>query len=700
MADGPRALPPSLAAHPRLSSWLDLGPDGTFTLSPGKVEIGQGILGALAQIAAEELGVRPEIIRLAPAATDRSPNEGVTSGSLSISTCGMAVRQAAAEVRELFRSEASRRFGAPPDAVTLDDGVFRGPGNLTATYGELCGAVGLDTPATGIPAPLPRGQRRLVGKPLHRPDIAGRVYGRRPTIHDFMPPGLRFGRVLRPPRVGAQIAAFDEAAFAHAHPGVTLVRDGTFLGVVAATERMADLALVRLAAVVRWEGGAEPSTPQDLAAWLEAAPAIPSVVDRRGDAAPKEGVRIARSYVKPFLAHASIGPSCAVARWEDGRLRVWSHTQGVYNLRADLALVFGVPEADVTVEHAEGAGCYGHNGADDAALDAALLARACPGRPVRVQWSRSDELTASPFGAAMLMRMSATLAPDGAITDWSHELSSNGHTARPGRAATPALLAAWHLATPFPVLAASDPPLPSGGGAERNAVPGYDLPRWTITKRHIGDAPLRTSSMRSLGAIGNIFAIESFMDELAAAAGSDPLAFRLRHLSDPRAAAVLRRAAAMAGKLGQGGGRGIAQARYKNTGGYCAVVAEVEVDREPRVTRLWIAADIGEVINPDGARNQIEGGAVQAVSWALKEEVPFPPQASGGSWADYPILRFGEVPEVEVDLIGPLDAASLGAGEIAQGPTAAAIANAIDAALGVRIRRMPFTRERMLAAME
>jgi CO/xanthine dehydrogenase Mo-binding subunit len=706
MSDRARSLPGNLAAERRLDRWIKVGADGWITLFPGKVELGQGLLTALTQIAADELDVPLGHVKLHPATTGISPDEGVTSGSLSISTCGMAIRQAAAEVRGLFLAEAAQRFGAPPDQITVSDGVLRGPGNLALGYGEMAGSVSLARHADGHARPKAGDLRDVSGRSSPRIDVAGRVFGRRPYIHDLATPDMLHGRVLRPPRPGAVLADLDEARVMAAHPGIRIVRDGSFLGVVAETERLADRAIAALAHAASWQGGRQLPDSAGLAEWLESEPAETETVDRRSDRVDSlASTQVTRSYLKPFLAHASIAPSCAIAQWLGGKLLVKSHTQGVYNLRTDLALVFGIAQDSITVEHAESAGCYGHNGADDVALDAALLARAVPGLPVRVQWSRADELTCSPFGAAMLMRLSADISADGIIAGWRHDLWSNGHTARPGRAETPALLASFDLEKPFPRLAASDPPLAAGGGAERNAVPLYDIPNWTITKHGVRNAPLRTSAMRSLGAIGNVFAIESFMDELAEETGQDPLDFRLRHLSDLRARAVLQEAAAMADwthrSPAEGRGRGLAFARYKNTSGYCAVVAEVDVTREPRAVQLWIAADLGEVINPDGAINQIEGGAIQATSWALKEEVRFSRTAlESGSWESYPILRFSEVPAVAVSLIRNPAEPPLGAGEVSQGPTAAALANAVHAALGVRVRQMPFTRERILAAME
>lgn len=704
MDDG--ALPGSLAMHPRLDAWIAVDSTGSIMLFPGKVELGQGILTALAQIAADELDIPVSRILLRPAHTGISPNEGVTSGSLSVRDCGMALRQASAEVRGLFVAEAARRLGLAAESLTIDAGVIRGAGNLSLTYAELAATVSLAQVATGNPRPKQAAQRRCVGQPEPRLDIPGRVFGTRAFIHDRRSADMLHGCILRAPRPGAQLIAFDQDAVKAKHPDIVVVRDGSFVGVIAPSELVARRAIQTAALAADWESGFTLPESSDLGDWLQAQPVETETVEQKGDAAPPgPTTRLTREYTKPFLAHGAIGPSCALAAWQDGKLHITAHSQGVYNLRADLALVFQLPQEDIVVTHDEGSGCYGHNGADDVALDAALLARAVPGRSVRVQWSRADELSCSPFGAAMRVRLSADIAADGAITYWNHQIWSNGHTARPGRARTPALLAAFALEKPFPRLTASDPTLAAGGGAQRNAVPYYDIPNRSIVKHRVLNEPLRTSAMRSLGAIGNVFAIECFIDELAERSGVDPLNYRLDLLGDPRARAVLSRATEMAcwGKTNpqEGIGHGLAFARYKNTSGYCAVVAKIDVNAEPRVTHLWIAADIGEVINPDGAINQIEGGAIQATSWALKEEVRFSREAlECGSWESYPILRFSEVPDVRVELLSHPDQPPLGAGEIAHGPTAAAIANAIHNALGVRVRQMPLTRDRMLAAME
>jgi CO/xanthine dehydrogenase Mo-binding subunit len=393
-----------------------------------------------------------------------------------------------------------------------------------------------------------------------------------------------------------------------------------------------------------------------------------------------------------------------MAQWSGDRVRVWTHSQGVYLLRADLALVLKLPADNITVEHMEGAGCYGHNAADDVALDAVLLARAAGGRPVRVQWSRADEMTHAPFGAAMAIEIEADLDAQNEIVGWRHSIWSNGHAARPGRASQPALLAAFELEQPFPRIISTNPPQANGGGGDRNSIPLYEFPSWTIESHRLLTMPVRTSALRTLGAQGNVFAIESFLDEIAFERGEDPVAFRLRHLTDERAKDVIRAAAKRANwkpAPKSGIGHGIGFARYKNTGAYCAVVAEIEGEQDIRVRKLSVAVDVGEAINPDGVINQIEGGAIQATSWVLKERVRFDTaRITSNSWTEYPILRFSEVPAVEVDVIPRPEADPVGAGEAAHGPVTAAIANAVFDCLGVRVRNLPITRDSLIAAME
>lgn len=701
----PPKLPVSLAANPLLSSWLKFSAQGQVTVSPGKVEIGQGIVTALAQIAADELDVDISRVQMVRASTAVSPNEGVTSGSLSVQQSGRALRHACAEVRQIFLQLASERLGVGIEALDVDDGAISGPGNVATSYWELADDVSLDRDATPDVKPKLVARRALAGTSVHRIDIPDKVFAKVRFIHDWALPEMLHGRVLRPDNARAKLVGLqDEGARAIAGL-VAVVRDGNFAGVVSNTEHGAEAALQALRKGATWTDGEPLPDESDLAAFLKAQPTETTVIDKRTAAPSSPKARtIRRQYIRPYIAHASIAPSCAMAQWNGDRVHVWTHSQGVYLLRADLALVLKLPVENITVEHLEGAGCYGHNAADDVALDAVLLAKAAGGRPVRVQWSRAGEMSDAPFGAAMAIEIEADLDASGEIVDWRHSIWSNGHAARPGRASQPALLAGYEMENPFPRMISTNPPQANGGGGDRNAVPLYDFPSWQIDSHRLTTMPIRTSALRTLGAQGNVFAIESLLDEIAAGRGEDPVAFRLRHLGDERAKDVIRAAAKRAGwkpEKQPGIGHGIAFARYKNTGAYCAAVAEIEGDEDIRVRKLTLAVDVGEAINPDGVINQIEGGAIQATSWVLRERVRFDRQRiTSTSWTEYPILRFSEVPEIEVELIQRSEIDPVGAGEAAHGPVTAAIANAVFDALGVRVRQLPFTRDALLAAME
>jgi CO/xanthine dehydrogenase Mo-binding subunit len=695
--DAPK-LPGSLHVNRCLGQWLRFLPEGLVEVRSGKVELGQGIATALAQIVADELDVAPARVRMIPASTAASPDEAVTSGSLSVQESGTALRYACAEARAIYLEAAAARLGKPLDRLQVIDGEIVAVGGAHTSYWALADERLLDREATGGVAP--KSSHRVVGSSALRLDIPDKAFGRPRFVHDLALPGMLHGRVLRPPSPAAVLLSSDDAKVRAL--GAVVVRDGNFLGVLAEREEVALKALDRLRDGAAWN---EPETLPDastLADWLRAQPVETKVVAERAAADAAAPARTLRArFSRPYLAHASIGPSCALAQWQDGGLQVWCHSQGIYNLRADLALTFGLAPERIVVAHVEGAGCYGHNGADDVALDAALLARAAGGRPVRVVWSRADELAWAPFGPAMAIALEADVDAAGEVLAWRHDLWSNGHSTRPGRAATPTLLAASHLERPFDRLLAINPPLPAGG-ADRNAIPLYDFPAQRVVNHRLLSMPLRASALRSLGAFANVFAIESFVDELAHARAEDPVAWRLRHLSDPRARAVVEAVARRAGWTGwqrrENRGHGIGFAKYKNLGAYCAVVAEIETEREICVHRLVVAVDVGLVINPDGVANQIEGGAIQAASWTLKEAVRFDlARVTSAAWEDYPILKFSEVPVVEVEIVSRPDAPWVGAGEAAQGPTAAAIANAVYDALGVRVRDLPITPERIAA---
>jgi nicotinate dehydrogenase subunit B len=664
---------------------VHFGADGTVSIASGKVELGQGILTALAQIAAEELDVDLGRIRILPASTAHSPDEGVTSGSLSIQDGGKALRVACAELRALMLGRAARILKAAPHELAVEDGTIRGP-ESSVTYWDLAHVEG-EIPGA---APLkPASAYRVVGSSTPRRDLPAKFAGKASYVHDLVLPEMLHGRVVRPPHGFTRLVSVGEAK------QVSIVRDGSFLGVLAGREEDAIVAAAKLRAGSRWEQAA--AVPADIHAWLKEHVTERIVSKERVDATAKaRGTKQLRaSYTKPYIAHASIGPSCGIARWKGPKLELWTHSQGIFGLRQDLSKVLRMNEADIVITHVEGAGCYGHNGADDVALDAALLARGADGKPVRLQWMREDEFAWEPYGAAMAFELQAALDAQGHIVSWRHEFWSNGHTHRPGRATLPTLTAAAHLATPFEISPAVNPALPAGG-ADRNCIPLYDFADVLVLNNYVREMPLRSSSLRSLGAYGNVFAIESFMDECAAATGTDALEFRLHHLPDPRGRAVLEKLRAEWSwwKHPEGRGHGLAFAKYKNLGAYCAILAEVEVTHEVRCTRLIAAVDVGLPVNPDGVLNQIEGGCIQAASWTLKEA--WKPGITG--WEDYPILKFTEVPRVEVHLLRN-EHPSVGAGECTMGPTAAAIANALHDALGIRVRDLPLTAERIAAAI-
>jgi len=739
--------PESLKSQPLLRQWLALGPDGRVQAFSGKVDLGQGISHALRLIVAEELRLPPEQIDMVPASTAFSPDEAVTSGSLSVQHSGTALRCAAAHWREACRQAMADRLGnlrVVLQDVRCEGGLFHAPGQhpdeahdplRRAYYAALTSPAMWDSVIEPSHVQAAHAVHDLISAepaPL-RPDVAAKVFGEFEYIHDRVMPGalqpMCHGMVFRPGTLSAEVIEHDMQALAVAlnrTAGVLqVVRDGLLLGVLAETEHALsqiarkmeeDVALGKL-----WRCDAEVPDPLDVASWLKTQALETTVVadvtsnsdtDTAGDVDRRPAVhqRVVAEFQRPFVQHASIGLCCALAQWTEQSLEVWTHSQGIYNLRRDLALAFDLPAEQVQVTHVEGAGCYGHNGADDVAWDAAWLARQVPGRPVRVQWTRQAELGHAPLAPAMAVRIDAAVNKDGQLMHWNQTVWGQGHGTRPGRGKTPALLGAWQTDEPSPVTLAVNAAMAVGGGSERNAQPPYDIPWVKVVNHRVLNMPFRVSAMRALGAPVNVLAAESVMDELAQGLRQDPLAFRLAHLQGTghaRAAAVLQKAADMAGwsqpahaDRPEGWGRGLAYARYKNTGSFCAVVVELVLAEKVRLHKIWIAADVGHVVDADGAINQLEGGALQAASWALCEAAQLSPQGvASNDWTRYPILKFSDMPEVSVSLMPDDNQASLGAGECSAGPTCAAIANAIFNAIGVRVRSMPFTPDNLMRAI-
>ncbi|KRR30439.1 xanthine dehydrogenase family protein molybdopterin-binding subunit [Bradyrhizobium retamae] len=708
--DAPQAAAPSppgsLKTSPYLDAWIRIDADGVEVFT-GKAELGQGFKTAFQQIAAEELDIAFESLKVTTADTRLTANEGYTAGSNSMKDSGTAIQNAAAQVRALLIAEAARRLGLSAESLRTADGAVIAPDGKRLSYGELVAVDMLHVQAQPDSKLKDPATFKVIGRPVPRVDIPAKVTGGEAYVQDMRLPGMLHARVVRPPSYGAELTECDTAAVGKLPGVVKVVRDGNFLAVVAEKEFQSIKAMNALAAAAKWKETARLPKQDDLVNVLTSLPSQDTTIFERSNAAVAAHRTIEATYTRPYQAHGSIGPSCAVAQFVDGAMTVWTHTQGVYPDRQGIAEMLRMPPANVRLIHVDGSGCYGHNGADDAAADAALIARALPGRPVRVHWTREQEHAWEPYGPAMVTKLKASLDGNGKIADWNFDVWSNTHSMRPGGAGS--MLAAQHMAQPFAVPAPRPLPLPEGGG-DRNAIPFYNFPNTRVVHHFISAMPLRISAMRALGAYHNVFSIESFIDELAILAGADPVEFRLKHLDDQRGRDVIEKAAQAFGwkpdqKPPPDRGYGFAFARYKNLAAYCAVASEVEVNREtgrPRLVRAAAAVDSGQVVNPDGLINQIEGAIVQSMSWTLYESVTFDDtRITSIDWQTYPILRFSSVPEsIEVHIIDRPGQPFLGSGETGQGPAAASIANAVANATGKRLRNLPLTRKRIKEAID
>jgi CO/xanthine dehydrogenase Mo-binding subunit len=697
-------LPGPLADNPSLDRWVSFPSPGKVGIFTGRVELGQGVLTAMAQIAADELDVAMARIVLRSGDTELTPNEGYTAGSQSIQFGGVAMRQACADVRTLFLDQAAKIIGCAADELSVRDGAILRKGAPTGQdYWTFAGAVNLAVKATGSGPRKPVADMKLIGASSERLDLPDKIFGNAVFIHDMRLPGMVHARVVRQPNRGATIDAVDEKAILRAAKApVQFVRHGNFLAILGDDETAVDLAATAAVDHVSWQSVEAPTAAQQEAKWLLQRPTVDRVFGAPDEGNPQGRQRFEATYTRGYLAHASISPSCGLAEYRDGHLTVWTHCQGVYPLRAALVKTLGLEASAITVHHVQGSGCYGHNGADDAAADAAIIAMRMPGKPVRVRWRREEEFVYEPKNPAMIVKVRALVDDAGKPVDWTQEIWSPTHNLRPGAGGN--LLGALALPNPPPEPPPNDVPESNGGGATRNGEPLYDIAAKRILHHLVTETPVRTSALRGLGAMPNVFALECGIDELAERAGKDPVDYRLSIIADKRARAVIEKVAAMArwdakAPGGAGHGRGIAFARYKNRAAYSAVIVELDVADEIRLAHVWCATDAGLVINPDGAINQLEGGIIQSASWVLKEQVRFDNGVSSIDWETYPVLKFSEVPEIDIELINTKDEVPLGVGEVTAGPTAAAIGNAVSHALGARIRDLPLTRERIMAAL-
>jgi nicotinate dehydrogenase subunit B len=696
-------LPGDLEDHPTLSSWITINQDGTVTLKIGKVELGQGTVTSAAQICADELYIDMEQLEVISGDTWISPDEGTTAGSNSAPNCFPAVQHASAEVRQILLTMAAEGLGAPADELTIENGTISAPDGGQTTYADLVTGNELEVEATGTAPLMPASDYRYIGHKVGRLDLPNKIAGHQAYVQDVRADGMVHGKIVRPPTYNATLESVDTSV-AEDMPGVlAVVRDGSFLGVVAERDGQAAAAANALTQSASWNVISDLPGSDNIFDWLQAEATETTEHVNTGTPSGGGAKMHEATYYRPYNMHGSIGTSAAVATLgDDGVMTIQNASQSVFGTGKAIAAMLGMDPAKVHMQHTDGSGCYGHNMADDAAADAALLARAVPGRPVRMQYTRSQEHKWEPYGSAMVMHVQANLDEEGNVLDWLYENWSTTHSTRPSGGDPARLLSARYLESPFELGGGGGPSSITSGSA-RNAEAKYVFPHQKVTTHHTPKMPLRVSATRGLGAFPNVFAVESFIDELAHDAGVDPLEYRLRFLQDERSRAVLTKAAEEFGwdawEPQRGHGRGIGFAQYKNYAAMTAIAIEVQVNQRNgrvNVIRAVAANDSGHMVSPDNIANQIEGGLIQSLSWALKEEVRFDDtQILSTDWASYPILTFNEVPTIEVHLLNSEGEPYLGTGEAAQGPAVGALANAIFDATGVRFRRLPFVPARI-----
>lgn len=697
----------SLKNYPRVADWLTTDGD-SLLIHTGKVDIGQRISTALVRIVQEELALPLLQIGIAPVRTGHAPDEGITSGSNSIEHSGRAVASAAATLRKHVLGMAIAQHGGDRADWVLEDGhVQRAGTNLRLGLVELARDLPPDLPVD------PDLTRHVPGS-TPAPDMRGisaMVQGRYTFLHDLDLPGMWHARRVSPPHARATLREIDQTALDKAQArGLHVLRDGSFIAVAGPREWDVVKTATSLGLACTWDlHGGLPEA--DVLAQLTAAtaqrfPVVDGTPQKAPVPEPLPAPDLSARFERPYQMHGALAPSAAMAEWTGARLILHSHSQGIYPLREAIADSLGLMPDQVDITHVPGSGCYGHNGADDATYEAALVAMAHANTPILLKWSREDEHAWEPFAPAMAVQVDAYLT-DGRITALSAEAFSDTHRGRPrpgpNRAGPAKLQANRFRADPLPPFVAP-PNMGTHAGMHRNLDPIYDFAKTRLVKNLVQNLPHRTSAMRCLGAVANVFALESLMDEAAQTAGTDPIAFRIAHLTDPRAIAVLRdldRRLAALPPVAEGMGRGIAYAQYKNAMTRVGMAVDLSVTdtAEVRLDRVTIVADAGRVIDPDGLIAQLEGGVMQAASWALHEEVTWDRDGiTSRDWDSYPVLRFDNVPDFDISLLEDHALPSVGAGEASPGPTVAAIANAIFAATGLRLRRMPFTADAITQA--
>ena len=715
----------------QLDSWLAVNADGTITAHTGKCDFGQGIFTAQTQLVAEELCVPLARVKLIQCDTDVTPDQGTTSGSQSTPTNfndeGLAL--AAATARNALLTMAATKLGEPVDQLTVKDGVITGKRSRRISYEELVGSKRFHLSMDVNAKRRSREQWAVLGKPIPSLDRAALMTGQFEFVHSVRVPGMLHGRVVRPPGMGATVAHVDESSVQHIPGVVKVVVRKDFVGVIAEKQHQAIRAARELR--VQWNRGPELPEQSTFFEYLQKQPSRDTLSVDSGDVEKQlaAGNGLRARYTYPYQMHGSIGSSCAVADVKAGKATVWSGTQSAYPTRSCLAKLLNLPLDNVRVIYTRGSGCYGLNGADAVSFDAAVLSQGA-GRPVRLQYSRQDEMAWENYGAACVIEQRAAVSKDGSITGWDHEDWVASLGSRPGYERPGNVISGMLLGFEAEPLSIGGPKPPKGklrNGS--NTVPAYfagctdgtcgggGTIRSERALTHTVRSPFFTGPLRSPLRIQNTFANECFMDELCAHVQADPVEFRLRHLQDPRIIGVLKAAAKAArwesrpfpqsarAQNGEASGRGIACLNYEGDNGYAALVAEVSVNLETgavRPTRYVIASDCGPISNPDGVLNQIEGGLLQGTSRTLVEEVTWDKDhVTSIDWRTYKSLYLDYAPpSIECVFVEPKDVPATGAGETAITVVPAAIGNAIFDATGIRLRDIPFTPERVRAAMD
>ncbi len=704
---------PSLINNPNLDTWIKVKPNGFIEIRIGKVDIGQKISHAATRLVAEELDVNVERILVVPANTANGPNEGMTSGSNSIEESGNAIRLVAATARSYLLNRAAELLKVDPKELSINDGTIKTLStNQTITYWELQGnklfEIEIDHKANFKPHRL----THLIGRASIPNDINDIVSGKHSFVQDMSMPGMLHARIIRPPHPYARLKSVNEDILEKLSiRGFYIVRNGSFIAIAGEDEYSVIKAVHTLKNTLTWAAKrdlGQQTISQQLTSnkriSMPVIDGIPKNIPVSPPHIPSEDSKLNHEcrYERPYIMHGSIGPSAALVLFKENRFQIWTHSQGIHLLRLTIAEFLSLSIDDITVYHRPGPGCYGHNGADDAALDAVLVAQTLKGKPILLKWSREDEHAWEPYGSAMIMDLSASVDNQNSIVAWSHETYSDTHVSRPRPGVLglgPSRLLATQFLESTPNVIPPPPNMNPHGGIHRNLDPLYKLNNKRLIKHLVRNLPLRTSALRTLGAYSNIFAIESFIDELAAKLNEDPVEFRLRHLDDDRACACIQKVSERIGVLeraAEGIGRGLAFARYKNTKAYVSVGIELIVDDNVsvRLKKAVIASDAGQIIDPNGIIAQLEGGFIQAASWTLYEAVNYDSEGIlSRDWDSYKIIGFDNIPEIETILLGKPDQPFLGVGEAVCGPTAGAIANAICRATGIRPRRLPFTPE-------